>query len=200
MSENREIANDWGWFPPYGGTPLSSDETIIVSEGVAYRATMQQMRRADGRGWVNIADAAHTEVSPQSITSGNRTLLTLDALGATTNYDYRDGIPTDVWSGDKFHAQASGETYMLRLTMIVDPATGASGNYLDLEVDIGSPIGQIYQTVTPLLKGAASRFSFAIPIFALNTFLANGAEFYVTSNVNCDIWGKALFIQRMSQP
>ena len=200
MSENHKIANDWGWFPDYKGTPLSSDEVIVVSGGVAYKALVSQLRRSDGRGWINISDSEHTQASPQEISSGSRTLLTLDALGATTNYTFRDGLPLDVWSGNKFHAQESGETYMLRLSFIVDPASGSSGNYMDVELDIGSPVGTIFQTTIPLIKNVATKFSFAMPIFALDTFLANGAEIYITPNVNCDVYGKALLIQRMSRP
>jgi len=200
MSENHEIANDWDWFPPYKGTPLATDEAIVVSGGVAYKATLRQLRQADGRGWINISDSEHTQGSPQAVSSGVRTLLTLDALGPTTNYEYRDGLPVDAWSGDTFFVQASGETYLLRPSFIADPETGASGNYLEIELDIGAPVGVIFQFTVPMIKNDPSRFSFSIPTFALDTFLANGGKFYVTPNVNCDIYDKALLIQRMSQP
>lgn len=200
MSENHEIANDWDWFPPYKGTPLSSDEVILVSEGVVYAARVSQLRQSDGRGWINISDSEHTEASPQAVSKDTRTLLTLDALGATTNYTYRDGLHQDTWSNDTFFAQEVGETYLLRPSFIVDPATGASGNYLEIELDIGAPVGVIFQFTVPLIKNDPSRFSFTIPTFALDTFLANGAKFYVTPNVNCDIYDKALLIQRMSRP
>lgn len=200
MSENHKIADDWDWFPPYKGTPLSSDEVIVMSGGIAHRALVSQLRQSDGRGWINISDSEHTAESPQEVEADQRALLTLDALGATTNYTYRDGLPVSAWSGNKFYAQETGETYLLRPSFVVVPATGASDNHMDIELDIGSPIGTIFQTMVTLAKGTPSRFSFAMPTFALETFFANGAEIYVTPNVDCEIYGKALLIQRMSRP
>lgn len=202
MSQNTRLSDDWPWFPPYNGTPSAAAEVPLWENGRVYRATQAQMRRADGRGWLWYTDATHTAASKQSISADARTLFTVDGAGAATDTRFRDGLPVSVWASNTLQPQAAGESYSLRLQYKAQPAVSGAGEYITLQLDIGGTLATIYEETRPILKGSSvvSSFVYAIPVFCLETFFANGGQFYVTPSANITLWDKAIFILRTSQP
>ncbi len=202
MAENKNLADDWRWFQPYRGVPSRDAEVALWEGGKVYRTTQDQMRRADGRGWLWLTDSVHTSDSKQAVTADTKTRITIDGEGAATDTRFRDGLPISVWAGDTLTPQAVGETYLLRLQMIVSPTASSTGEYFRLHLDISGDLGVVWEATRPLLKGQGNEdfISAAIPIFCLETFFANGGEFYFTPSVGVNLWDKAIMIQRMRQP
>lgn len=155
-------------------------------------------------GWVNVADSQYTAGSPLVISSGVRTQLTINGLGATTNRAFADGMPSDVWSDNKFKPSDIGECYNLRLTCTITQTTSGTGSYATFEADIGtdgSPFIAATESVS-LLKGqgVATQMTISAPFFTLDTFGRNGARLYITPSVDVSIYGLAIFIQRTFKP
>jgi hypothetical protein len=155
-------------------------------------------------GWVNVADSQYTVGSPLTITAGTRTRLTINGNGAATNRAFANGMPSDVWSDDKFKPSDIGECYNLRLTCTVTQTTSGTGTYATFEADIGtdgSPFIAATESVS-LLKGqgVATQMTISAPFFTLDTFGRNGAKLYLTPSVDITAWGFALFIQRTFKP
>jgi hypothetical protein len=198
----RDLQDSWQWLTPYKGTPPRTSEVTLWDDGNLYRATQDQMRRADGRGWVWITDGTNTSGNKQSITADTRTLITIDGEGAATDTRFRDGLSLAVWSDDALRPQDTGETYMLRLQMKISPTTSSAGEYLELDLDVGGDLGIIWQNsqTIPKGQGVTDFISVSIPVFCLETFFTNGGQFYFTSSVPVNLWDKAIMIQRMSQP
>lgn len=202
MSENIKMQNAWGWFPPYKGTPGRASEVALWEGGVVYRATQDQMRRADGRGWVWLTDSVHTTSNRQAIAADTRTEITIDGLGAATDTRFRDGLSLDVWADDKLRPQAVGETYLIRLQMKISPTASSAGEYYEIDLDVGGALGVIWEASNSMVKGQSVTdfISVTIPVFCLETFFANGGSFNFTGSVGVQLWDKAILIQRMSQP
>lgn len=155
-------------------------------------------------GWVNVADGQYTSGSPLAISATTKTQITIDGNGATTNRDYANGMPSDVWSDNRFKPSALGEAYNVRLTMVATQASSGSGHYLNFEADIGTdevPFIAASQSVA-LTKGqdVATVITIAAPFFTLATFGLNGARFFVTPSVDVSVYGAAVFIQRTFKP
>ena len=152
-------------------------------------------------GWVFFADSEHTDGNRQVIPSDTRTLFTIDRLGATNNEEYACSIPSDIWDGTThtFHPTGRGDTYTLRFDL--DLTVTENGNsYLLFQLDIGNSPTQIniVERRIGLDRGqnVTQAVSFAFPIFCLDTFLANGAKFYMEANKNIEVWNKRVFIER----
>lgn len=155
-------------------------------------------------GWVNVADGQYTVGSPLAITAGTRTRLTINGNGAATNRAFANGMPSDVWSDDKFKPSDIGECYNLRLTCTVTQTTSGTGTYVTFEADIGtdgSPFIAATESVS-LLKGqgVATQMTISAPFFTLDTFGRNGARLYLTPSVDVSVYGLAIFIQRTFKP
>lgn len=155
-------------------------------------------------GWVNVADGQYTVGSPLTITAGTRTRLTINGNGAATNRAFANGMPSDVWSDDKFKPSDIGECYNLRLTCTVTQTTSGTGTYVTFEADIGtdgSPFIAATESVS-LLKGqgVATQMTISAPFFTLDTFGRNGARLYLTPSVDVSVYALAIFIQRTFKP
>lgn len=203
MSANTTIQDSWEFFPEYKGPLTNGDQFIIMKHGVAYKATREQVRQGMGLGWLWYADSVHTTSNRQAITAGTRTLIRIDKLGVATEVRFKDGIPIETYDNNTLYPQAVGETYELRLQFKLSPTASATGQYINLELDIGDGGSVVvYEATRPTAKGQGITDSntFAIPIFCLETFFANGGKFYITPSVGIELWDKAIFIQRISQP
>lgn len=203
MAANTNIQDDWQWFPDYQGPLTNGDQFIIVKDGVSYKATREQVRQGMGLGWVWYTDSQHTSAAKQSITADTRTLITINKLGAATETRFRDGIPVETYNSNTLFPQAVGETYELRLQFKISPTASSAGEYIVVDLDIGDGGSVlIYESTRPLAKGqgVTDFVTLPIPIFCLETFFANGGKFYITPSVGIQLWDKAIFIQRVSQP
>ena len=161
-------------------------------------ATAANIPTLGGQGWAYYTDSQYTAASPRTISGGARTQLTIDALGSETNESYRPPGTSTWWNTttNRFMPSNLGDAYNLRFNLTAD-ASG-SNPYLTLELDINGTIGVVWANTFFFARGAGvdTKFAVTIPVFTLDTFMTNGAAFYVTSSTTTTIHSAKLLIQR----
>lgn len=186
----------------WANLPLIPDSLKASAETLRYAGGREWRQEVDG-GWVNLVDATHTLASPQSIVGGTKTLYTVDGLGAATDLRYGRRMATDAWAGNAFAPRSVGDCYTIRLTFTLAPTTTASGQSVEVDLGIGTGWNtNVFSQIIPIVKaqGVADLFSIVVPIFCLEMFGNHGGRFYITPSHDCDIYGKAIFIQRTFAP
>lgn len=145
MVANKEIADDWEWFRSLK-KPLDDTDEIMVRRGdemywLSYEdlATSVLDTRPSAIGdWGFWSDSQHTDGSPQVISAGTRTLFTVDTLGATTETSYLADADSGIFSGNAINPVSVGDAFNLRLGLFVVPQQVSQGEYVEVELDIGS--------------------------------------------------------------
>lgn len=157
---------------------------------------------AEQGGWGNYVDGQYTEGAPLSLVADTRTLIDNDGLGALTNENF---LPPDVstffdGTNSKILCE-NGWGLMLTIEMTGKPTT-ATTTFLDLELDIGAPVGAIYpRTVTfPKGQNVGRPFSFTIGGYALGTFELNGGQWFAQANAAIDLYDIRYIVHRVSKP
>lgn len=156
----------------------------------------------EGPGWVYYKDSVYDNASRLSITSGTRTLFSVDGLGSGTETSYRDTLPTDLWDSNTINPSAVGEAYSVRMGFEAAPTVTGDG-YIEVQLDIGSGSEiNIVESRLTLQKGSGvtHKFSYTASIFCLTTFNTNGGKIYLTPSINCEIWDKNIYLQRTYSP
>jgi hypothetical protein len=177
--------------------------------GTQWQAISKQS--GNRNGWGFFVDGTYiSEATGLDITKDIRTKLENDASSSLTNITEINDIGLNIWNNthDAINPKHIGDGYDIRVTFKSITSAGGTGNYVNLELDIGAGgIGTgpvIWQESKPMLKGASviTPFSFSIPVFALPPFYSTdyssgqGGIFYITSNVDISIWDIRIFIVR----
>ena len=186
---------DWDSIPEAGMGEGFHADLLAYSEG-------KEQRVPFNGGWINYADAAHTQGDPQSITASTLTLLTIDGLGATSTQRFRRGLSPGLWSDNTLKPNSVGESHLVRVTMQAAKDTG-SDTTLELDLGIGSSWATIIANERkPLTKGqgVTDNLSFTFPVFCLETFGQAGGRFFINASQDVSIWAKAIFVQRLFTP
>ncbi len=170
-----------------------TDPNIHEPKGVG-SATDGQVYVADGsgsgawttynwHGWGNYTD----------VSSGTQTFNTTPARlqidGGTTLNSY---LPRDIrgtselWdtTNDKILPIAVGDSYNIRLDLPFTAKTGAPASLI-MQLDIGgltSPTNVIITRDISTSKSPPFTVSVGFPIFSLSTFLANGGQFFLSTD------------------
>lgn len=176
----RNLAADWNEI---------KDRTNAL---IDYQNSLGSVFKSDG---TRISDA-----TGQAITSGVRTKLLVDGTGATTSTIYRNAMPVNVWdeATSNITPEFAGDHYYLRLAFEFKASTGTGDKEIKLELDIGdgSPI-PIYTEDKPIIKGTDPQvFTAELNIFCGTTFLANGGEIYITTDVDGSLFNANALLQR----
>ena len=172
-----------------------------IDAGIGLAGTALQPADRFG-GWAQYQDSVYTDVARETVNLEVRTPYTVDGLLPASNTDHLDTVPSTIWNGITMQPNMVGEAFSARIDFKAAPNAAGDG-YLTFELDIGSGASiDIVQRRFQFSKGSGIThdFSAGFPIFALDTFLANGGKFYLTSSINCEIWGRRLFIQRTYRP
>ena len=118
--------------------------------------------------------------TPQTFTDGARTKITVDGagIGGNTAYD-----PFGYWdtATSKVAPDVIGACFIIRLNLTVEQLS-AGNHEIIIDLDIGGSVGIISSTTqSSTVSGQVQKFSFVFPVYALDTFKANGGEFYMTA-------------------
>lgn len=183
---------------PKGASSASSGE-VYVADGAGSGAWTAQTALDSYTGWVQYADSTYTSGSPLAVASGVRTKLTNDGgTEALTSQLPLDAAGNSMWdtTNSKIVPISENDGYDFRLNFVADPA-GTTDTFIEIELDIGGAVGVIFKKTVPLAKGgAAQQVVFSAPVYAGDTFFANGGEFYVTPDVNTDIYDISVHVSR----
>jgi hypothetical protein len=168
------------------------------------RDAIVSARANQGSGWEFYSDSIRTtQPTAQAISASTRTKILCDGLGAFTSTDQNADLgATPAWSGDSLQVELNS-AYIVRLSFKIQTGSAGSNNYFETDLDIGSgglgtgPV--VWKQLDPLIKGSGIEHSvaYAIPLFAKDPFPANGGSFFLTSNVDVDLWDVRVLIARI---
>lgn len=129
-------------------------------------------------GWAQYSDGQYTAGNPFVVTAGTTVAIPNNSASTITSQ-----LPTGssgFYNGTRFTPDASGDAYNIRLSFTA--FSSANNGAFALELDIsaaGDGSNIITRTPTRMLTGAGSGnarlYSQDYPVYALGTFLANGA-------------------------
>jgi hypothetical protein len=165
------------------------------------RDSVVSARANEGAGWAFYTEGtAITQGTAQAITAVTRTQLLNDGLGGATHAGQIQNMIVP-WSSNKLNVELDC-AYNVRVTFKGQIASGASGQYFTIDLDIGGAIGITWAATIVFAKGTAIEhaFEFSIPLFARSTFVANGGKFYITPSVDMDLWDARVLVGRVYQP
>ena len=179
------------------GSGAAAPGSMLVSDGAG------NLTFARYQGWGQWQDTDTTVGAPsQTLTSGVRTLWTNDGGTLTVQKSPTDLI-NPLWNTttNKIQPIAAFDVYQLRVSFTAENYAGTTP-YIQIELDIGAPIGVITERDISLRKGgSAQEISAAFPFFAGDTFFANGGEIYITyqGTGTCDIYKSNVLLVRESK-
>lgn len=177
--------------------PLTGAELIhVVQGGNSRKASLNQIKDAFDGGWALYVDSATAlEANAQTLTAGQRTLLTIDgAAGSILTHVNGSGIQ---WIDNEHRNTSVGDSWTWRVFLRAKKSGGATA-YLYVDQDIGNGAGPIIggQEVAIRSDNQTQTFTFNFSGYSLDTFAANGMRFYITASNTCQIWAKTVFIRR----
>jgi hypothetical protein len=190
-------SGSWGVETPEG--------TDIVSTGAGNRATLT----ADGAGGAAWVDNMHgwgyylDNATAQTFTT-TPAILSINGSGAATELSYMPTGVSNFWdtTGDHIIADTLGDSYILRLDLPITNVTGAA-SILEMELDISgaaSPTTVIVTRQISIAAGSNKTVSVSFGLFSLSTFIANGAQIFLSTDANtADVTAPAILIQRVSK-
>lgn len=149
-------------------------------------------------GWAVYGDSQYTEVSPLSISVGNTEIVDIDGLGNTiTTYLPSDTINFYDTTTSKITPTNIGDGYTFTLSF--KGSSNSNNGSATIGVDIGGAIGEIFRRSFRFPRGTNQTHEFYMPSqgYSLNTFVANGGEIKITSDVGTsEIWDISLQVHR----
>lgn len=150
-------------------------------------------------GWAQYLDTQYTEASPFTVNEGVTATLPNNAGSSITKY-----LPAGIdgyYDGSKIRSVKEGETFSVSIRFKVK--SSSPNGAIAINLDIGGAVGNIVEDTRRLVRGANTETSFAIDFttYALDTFLANGAEVKFESITgNSSIYDINYVIVRITSP
>lgn len=138
-------------------------------------------------GWASYVDTQYTVGSPFSLSAGVNTNLPNNA-GTIINSQ----IPSDIasfYTAGKITGR-NGDGLAMQLFFFATPTT--PNQYIDIWIDIGGAIGQLYRQTFSFPRGAGITrgIMYTLPAaYTLATWQANGGTVRVLSDAICTIYG-----------
>lgn len=154
----------------------------------------------DDPTWADYADSQYTQASPFALTKNTDTILPNDGLNGIMTYEGSNPMydaTTQKVTGE------NGGTRLITLSCNVLPASGGNApNYIEFWFDIGGAVGELYRRLSTFPKGSGvvRPITLTTYVYTLDTWEANGADMYVSSDGNCDIYDIRYVIARITQP
>lgn len=169
-----------------------TDPDLHEPKGVA-TATLGQVYVANGAGSGNwTTDTSgwgfYKDDAAEQTFGTTATKLLINGADASTNEDYLPlqirGV-SNLWDGTNsvITPIEIGDFYNVRVDLPVTSRAGS--NYVELVLDIGGAATPTIPIMTRRIetnRAAPFNHSIAFPIFCLGTFVANGGQFFLTSD------------------
>jgi hypothetical protein len=180
------------------GVPVTTPRSVFLYDGVGSGAAVRIA------GYGSYADSAVTSGTGQSFATG----AAFAPMTINGGLSVVESLPSDAtqpfWNTASNLIRPIGQqdTYTVRLSFTVSGYAGTSP-YIDVCLDVGGAIGEIWCNTMPLLKsGADQNISVVIPFFTGSTFIVNGGTIkvrYAGGSGTVSIFKKTIFINRESK-
>lgn len=158
---------------------------------------IEYLKQLGSTGWAEYADTQYTVGSPFSVTADTDTTIPNNAGSS------REGeLPLDITSYyDESNSKIispTGDGLITSIFFKIKPTT-ASATRIDVWLDIGSPVGEIYRQSTTLSKGQNIEHGFRMSNggFSLDTWNANGAIPKINASAAVDMYDIRYVVERL---
>lgn len=169
---------------------------IKASVNTLYDEGANQVKNAFG--W-----ALYVDTGNDLVVDTSDTLLTIDSNSVIDTYKPKGYGANDLWSANKINAITVGDAFDLRVDLSVTDDT-SNPNYMTFKLDIGggaTPSNVVVERTINLLKSAPYTISIGFPIYTLDTFVANGGQFFLSvDGGDLTISARDIFIKRDFTP
>jgi hypothetical protein len=183
-----------------GTTPNDGTGTTLRDGGDLINDNFTELYSVAGWGFY-----VDSETSPTTQTITTTPIkLQVDGAGGTSESGYLPreirGI-SELWdtTNDKIIAITLGDGYDIRIDLEITGKT-SNPNVIDVIVDIGGAAGitiPIVETEVPVIKSVPFSVSIALPLFSLSTFLTNGGQIFLATDVGTlTVASRSILIKR----
>jgi hypothetical protein len=177
-------------------------DTLFADGQGASEITPQDMRdfivsTYGTTGWAEYRDTEYSTGSPQAISADTWTVIENNA-GSTRLQELPLDRPTGFYTavGDKIVGYA-GDGYSITADYIIRRTTGSGSFAITTAFNIGNITPIRLYARTELLAGTAEQFlTTTTGAYSLDTWVANGAKFEITSSVAAEVFGVRYVIHR----
>lgn len=133
-------------------------------------------------GWATYVDTTYTSGSPFSVSADTNTVLPNDA---GTTIETQKPVDVATFYDGSVITGRNGDNLDIMIYFKATPS--AANQYLDMWVDIGGAVGELYRQTFSFPRGAGVErgILYALPsAYTLGTWEANGGTVYVRSNAS----------------
>lgn len=151
--------------------------------------------RSNQMGWGDYVDTQYTDIAPLQLLTDTDTPLPNNALSGPRTQEPITGPLYDPVT-QKIQG-TNGDNLFMTFEVTAVP-TSASSTLLEVWVDIGAPIGQLYRRLItfPKGQGIARPASFTVAGYTLGTWETNGGDVYIRGNGTFDVYGIRFLLQK----
>lgn len=137
-------------------------------------------------GWTQYQDTQYTSGSPLSVVGNTDTILPNNALSKIESQK-PDDIAT-MYDGTVITGR-NGDGLGITIDMNAVP-TNAGTTFLEVWIDIGGGVGQLYKRIITFPKGTGivRPINFTVNAYTLDTWETNGGTVYVRANGSIDLY------------
>ncbi|ANJ65566.1 hypothetical protein [Pseudoalteromonas virus vB_PspP-H6/1] len=154
-----------------------------------------------GTGWAQYQDTQYTDASPFTVSQGDTESFPINGLSSITSR-LPEGVAS-LYDGTRITPDLVGDFYDVRVNFTGYPSIANGGFTIDIDI---SPAGDgsnvIASCPVRMLRGSGSSnaavYTVNVPVFALDTFVANGGLIRIKAeNGNITLYGATLVIARV---
>lgn len=140
----------------------------------------------DNTGWAQYADTQYTSGAPFSVVGNTDTILPNNAGGIIDSQKPSD--VTTFYDGTVITGR-NGDGLAITIDFNAVP-TNAGTTFMEVWVDIGGGIGQLYKRIITFPKGTGivRPINFTVNAYTLDTWETNGGTVYVRANGSIDLY------------
>lgn len=148
----------------------------------------------DDTGWAQYADTQYTQGSPFSVLADTDTDLPNNGANAIQTYMPRD---VNTMYADGKITGRSGDGLLITVDFSCVP-TSAATTLLEVWIDIGAPVGELYRRLISFPKGngVVRPINFTVSGYSLDTWEANGGTVKVRTDGPASIYNVRYVLTR----
>jgi hypothetical protein len=147
-------------------------------------------------GWAFYRDDTYDTNNPFPVTADTDTVLQFNKdTVIETQLPLGDGTWLEVDSpGPLLNAHRNGDAISVTFGFIVEPS--ANNVAIDVWLELGGSIGEVFRSTRRLARGqnVPQYLSTTWTMFQGETWVENGAQFYVNATSNCNLYGFELTV------
>lgn len=182
------------------GVDVSDTGTGLDKDASGKTVKFQYQEILGFTGWGDYVDGQYTSGSPFAIAALTDTLL---PNNAATRREQDVPLDADATHGlynsstGKILTPSAGDGMIITCEAFIDRQSGNGAFNLTTWFDIGGSIPDLYKRTIGLKGSGAQSITWTTAVYCLDTWLANGAEVYVNSEVAINVYGIRFIVHRI---